>query len=350
MYSLIMYTCCIVFLLSGIVFRSNKVFCFYSVIILTMFNGLRVGIGNDYEQYLNIYNQVNAGLYSAIEPTYILLSKVFFGFEYGFNYLLMFYSFLTYLILYRVIYEYKIGVLSSILIFSSGFVFYANNQVRQALATALFIYSIRYIVSRDFFKYAAFIFFGAIFFHFSSIVLIVAYFIRRSYFNRLFVVFCLCLSFIIMKLNLVGPIIAKIISVLPYYSDLYLKRFTDSYIIQEGSGAGIIFWIFVAIFIVFYQRKTDSPVLVNLFVVGTLINIVFINYDIFERISFYFIYIRFILIALIMKHVTTKNGVLWVLSYGILIATVLFSGCEILYDLNKHGVTPYINLLVEESV
>ncbi len=342
-----MYASCIVLLASTALIRNNKIFCFGFIIILTLFNGLRVDIGNDYEQYHNIYNQVNAGLYSAIEPTYILLSKLFFGFQYGFNYVLMTYSFLTYLILYMVIQEYKIGFFSSILLFSTGFVFYANNQVRQALATAVFIYSIRYIIDRKFLKYIIFISFGAVFFHFSSIILVAAYFIRKSYLNRFFVISCFFLSFIIMKLNLVGIIIVKIIYILPYYSDLYLKRFNDGYVIQEGSGIGIIFWIVVAIYIVFYQRKTESPVLVNLFIVGMFINIIFINYDIFERISFYFIYIRFILIALIMKNITIRNGVLWILSYCILISSIVFSGCEIAFDMNKHGVTPYINLMIE---
>lgn len=346
MYSLIAYASCVLVLLIGCFIRNKKVFCFYSIVILTLFNGLRVGIGNDYAQYLNIYNQINAGLYSAIEPTYILLSKLLFDAQYGFNYLLAIYTFLTYLILYRVIYEYKIGCLSSILLFSTGFVFYANNQVRQALATALFIYSIRYIISRDFLKYVGFIFFGAVFFHFSSIILIAAYFIKKTYFNRFFIIFILCLSFVIMKLNLVGSIIVNIISILPYYSDLYLKRFSSAFVPQEGSGIGIIFWMLIAAYIVLYQRKTSSPVLVNLFIVGTIINIIFINYDIFERISFYFIYIRFILIALIMKSMTMKNGVLCVLSCSILISSIVFSGCEVLYDLNKHGVTPYVNLMI----
>ena len=80
--------------------------------------------------------------------------------------------------------------------------------------------------------------------------------------------------------------------------------------------------------------------MVNLFIIGTIINVIFINYDIFERISFYLIYVRFILLSIIIKKIIFKDNLSFMLSAGVIAITLVFSSYEVMYDANKHGSVP----------
>lgn len=342
MSSLILYIGFSVFLtMHSLIFKRNVYFLLLTTsFFYAIFYGLREGIGNDYAQYENIYNQINAGLYSAIEPTYIILSKLLRPFDYGFNFLMAFYTFCTYLLCYIGIKKYNIYSYAPILMFSTGFIFYADNQVRQALATAFFIYYMRFIPGRELWKYVLCVTISTVFLHFSSAILIFAYLVPKKRIKSYIWCVLLVLAFVLMKVDAVHTILINIISHVPYYSELYIQRFNDMVVISEGSGLGVVFWIVLAMFILAYQYEIDEPVLVNLFIIGTIINVVFINYDIFERVSFYLIYLRFILLCIIIKKIIFKDNLSFMLSAGVILLTLAFSSYEVMYDANKHGSVP----------
>lgn len=328
--------------LNSILLKNNKTLLILTcVFTLSLTYGLRVGIGNDYEQYNNIYNQVNYNLYNAIEPTYIILSKLFYPLENGFNYLVASYSFISFILCYIGVKKYDIYSYLPIMMLSCGFIFFIDNQIRQALAMSFFVFYMRYIHTREFGKYLTCVLISTVFAHFSSIILLSAYFIRKKKISNTVWILLLISSFILMKIDAVGTILYKLISVVPYYSELYLQRFNNIEIEQAGSGLGVLFWLMIAVFIVLYSDKVNDPVLINLFLLGTLINTVFINYDIFERISFYFIYLRFIILAIIIKKIIFKNNIEFMISIIIFMLTLVFTCYEILNDANKHGSVPF---------
>lgn len=330
---------------NSIIFKKQRnLLIFTAAILLSLTYGLRVGIGNDYAQYENIYKQIKLGSYSAIEPTYILLTNMLNSFDNGFNYLMVIYSFLTFIFCYIGIRKYDIYSYVPILMFSTGFIFFVDNQVRQALATAFFIYYMRFISTREFGKYAICVVISTIFAHFSSAILIFCYFIKKKRVSELWWILFIAIAYIIMKFDVVNFLLSKIISIVPYYSDLYLQRFSSMKIEETGSGLGVIFWLLMATFAVVYSREVDDVVLVNLFLVGTIINTIFINYDIFERVSFYFIYLRFIILALIIKKIMFRSYIDFMLSILIISLTLMFSSYEIINNSNKHGSVPFSTL------
>lgn len=346
MESLILYLGFTLFLsINSWALKNNKrVLIVSSVVFISLFYGLRIGIGNDYAQYENIYNQINISDYTAIEPTFILLSKLFYNVNDGFNVVVAIYTFLTFLFCYIGLKKYNIYNYIPVLLFSTGFVFFVDNQIRQGLATAFFIYYSRYITSKEFGKYVLCVAISTVFVHFSSAILLLAYFVPRKNISRAAWFVLLVVSFGLMKFDVISTILVKLISFVPYYSELYLQRFNAMLVEPTGSGLGILFWIVIAFFILIYSREIDEPVLVNLFMIGMVVNTIFINYDIFERISFYFIYLRFILLALIIKRIMWRNNVDFILCLLIIILTLVFTSFEVLTDSNKHGSAP-LNLL-----
>lgn len=103
--------------------HNNNILIIVCSAILSVTYGLRVGIGNDYEQYNNIFNAINYNSYSAIEPTFILLSRLLEQYDYGFNYLMAIYAFVTFFLCYMGIRKYNIYPYVPLLMFSTGLYF-----------------------------------------------------------------------------------------------------------------------------------------------------------------------------------------------------------------------------------
>lgn len=330
--------------------HNNNILIIVCSAILSVTYGLRVGIGNDYEQYNNIFNAINYNSYSAIEPTFILLSRLLEQYDYGFNYLMAIYAFVTFFLCYMGIRKYNIYPYVPLLMFSTGFIFFVDNQVRQALATSFFIYYMRFISTREFGKYLICVIISTIFMHFSSAVLLLAYFVTRKRINGVVWILLLLFAYILMKLDVVHTVLSNIISMVPYYSELYLQRFNDISLNVTGSGLGVLFWLIIAVFIVIFNQKNDDVIVFNLFIIGTIINTIFINYDIFERVSFYFIYLRFILLAIIFKKIMFRNNVNFMLCGILITLTVFFTSYEVINDANKHGVVPLRFIYLDTEV
>jgi len=155
---------------------------FYNIILISfiLLAGLRYHIGIDslrYEQWFNndlpTINHFSFNSYYGYEPLFVLLSsliKTLFG---GWIFAQIIFAFIINVIIFRYIKKYTRYIFTAVLIyFISWFFDYNCETIRQSLAVAVFLMSIRFLEHKKYVKYYIFAII-AFLFHYSSIVVFI---------------------------------------------------------------------------------------------------------------------------------------------------------------------------------
>lgn len=160
---------------------------FYFIVLVMLLCGisaLRFEVGTDYNNYVYLFQLIIENSAKNIEPSMVILVNLFDYVGINLQLIFVFYSIVTVLgyVLFIRYFSTNIG-LSLFLYFSLAVFFFASlNLIRQFSAVAVFLFSIRYIVSRDLFKYVFCILVATVF-HFSSILLLPLYFFLTRKFS-----------------------------------------------------------------------------------------------------------------------------------------------------------------------
>ncbi|MCM1264392.1 MAG: EpsG family protein, partial [Butyrivibrio sp.] len=148
-------------------------------IILFALPALRQGVGNDYGRYVEFMHLAYYDAYVPTEPGFNLLSKVVYtlsGFE---NYLLVFaiFAFFTVLLFLLAIYEQSDEFPMTFFLFMTlGYYFQTFNTVRYYLTLALALYSMKFVIRKQWFKFILLVVLGS-FFHKSMLVVLPLFFL-----------------------------------------------------------------------------------------------------------------------------------------------------------------------------
>jgi hypothetical protein len=219
---------------------------FTSILLLSV---LRFDVGPDYETYVDIYyNFINAVIsFSPDKIIYGLLSLAFGMFDRGYIFVLGLYAFLTLFFVYKTLVERKILLWGLVVFCFIGFFLDSFDRVRQLLAVAIFLYSIKYIEGRQPFKYLGYLLIATLV-HFSAILLIPVYLFNRLTIKPLTAFSILVFLFVIHMIGLTSLIQSYLYSYIPYYNNIYGEsQFAES---QGGFGTGLGFLF--NILIIFY--------------------------------------------------------------------------------------------------
>lgn len=140
-------------------------------LLLTLFSGLRVGVGRDYLIYVDVYTNVQSPTNKHIEPLWNVINTIFRYFEIpmhiwliciaGATYALMLYGFRR----WRV--NWILGILCYVLIYR-GF-FESMNTVRQCLAAAILFAGATNILSGRYLRFWLWVFVASLF-HASALI------------------------------------------------------------------------------------------------------------------------------------------------------------------------------------
>lgn len=176
-------------------------------------------------------------------------------------------------LLVKAIYRYSIPTLSVLVFITSTFFYQETNLVRQYIAVAVFVYSIKYIIEDNFKKYAICIFF-AFLFHYSSMYLLPVFFINRV----------VGLKSLDLPVRLI-PLAVWLISIFVAFDYIKIDFFNSSFVSnyfevyfenrQEKIEFDIVFNLLTLylLFQIFYTKKFIIDVNILLFVIGvTLLN------------------------------------------------------------------------------
>lgn len=158
--------------------------------ILFASSALRFGIGNDYGQYTQTAHEAYVGGYVVTEVGFNALVRLIYGLV-GFEcYELVFaaFAFVTLYIFLKAMRRQSVSFEQSFFLFMTlGLYFQTYNTVRYYLALAVALYSMRYVLERDWIKFV-FVIVAASFFHKSVILVIPVYWVASFEWKKIYII------------------------------------------------------------------------------------------------------------------------------------------------------------------
>lgn len=226
----------------------NRICLLAIFLILFALSACRLNVGNDYAKYVEFMHLVNCDSYVPTEIGFNLLVKLIYGLSGYENYLLVFavYAFVTVLVFLLAIYEQSDEFpLSFFLFMALGYYFQTFSTVRYYLALAIALYSMKFVLRKQWGRFLALVLLGAAF-HKSLLVVIPLYFLasRRWKKWQLGLAALFCTTFLFLQ-----DFYLKIVVFLyPTYEDTeYLEGGTSYINILRCAAvlifAGVVLWM-----------------------------------------------------------------------------------------------------------
>ncbi|BAO75048.1 EpsG family protein [Winogradskyella sp. PG-2] len=317
--------------------RSNHIAIVASFLVVFLFVGLRHYVGNDYEAYVVLFNAIRNGIGTRLEYGYFLINSMFTESVNGYKYVMLISSFITFFFLFKTFVKEQILPLGIFFVFAFELIFLINDQVRQGIAIAIFLYAIQFIENREFYKYSIIMIATGVLIHYSALIMLPAYFMYRKYLPTWVWCVAIILGYIVYSRGMFQNIFGNLISLIPFYGDRFGNETKHIVAIEKlGTGLAVLFWVIIGLYIALNQRKINRPVLVNLYLFGTVFFIVTLDFHVITRVAFYLVYIKVLVLPLYIKN---ENN--WTLKLGVLAVALLFFELEVLLELGTHGGFPY---------
>ena len=223
---------------------------------------LRIDVGNDYGNYVNTFHEIYVGGYVVTEPGFNWLVRFLFLLSGGENYLLVFglFAVVTAVIFLKAMYDQSVDfTLSFALFMLLGLYFRTFNTVRYYFVLAVTLYSLRYVLKREYGKFVLLILLAALF-HKSVLVVIPLYLIAALPWKKWQV--ALGAAFAVSLPLFQGFWMKMVLWLYPSYQNtVYLQKETG----LEGSLMGIIRCAAVLVLGLFAYRETIKENRANLF-------------------------------------------------------------------------------------
>lgn len=250
------------------------------------------------DHFMSITGQRNS-----FELGYVFLNVLFSIIGFGYvGFLFIFSVVMNYLILKYVLRSNTI-LLSIIIFLTSSFFIQQANLVRQMMVVAIFAYSTKYIISKEFYKYIVLIVLGSTL-HMSSLILIPLYFLVNRYFPKYLIISVWMISVFVNRLGIE-------FGWLNTFNFIYYNTPIERIYRPEESTFSYMVNLFFIITALLSQKKLlENPFLrvgFNLYFVGiVLLNLSSLGF-LFYRISLYFSIFSIIIIPLMPQFYRENN-------------------------------------------
>ena len=222
-------------------------------VILFLLSACRLNVGNDYARYVEFMHLVNCNAYVPTEIGFNLLVKLVYGRSGYENFLLVFafYSFVTVLFFLLALYEQsdEFG-LAFFLFMTLGYYFQTFSTVRYYLALAVALYSMKFVMRRQWGRFVVLVLLGSAF-HKSLLVVIPLYFLASLAWKKwqLAIAALFCTTFLFMQ----DYYLKLVVFLYPTYEDTEYLEGGTSYISILRCGAVLLF-----AGIVYLMRKKET--------------------------------------------------------------------------------------------
>lgn len=146
----------------GIVFNKtevrNRFFLYLSALPLFLISALRYGIGTDYfYTYAPGFNVIASGGHMHFELLFHWLVKIITIFTSNYQWLFVVTSFLFIFIVYNTLYRVSRNIPMALIVFFLSYVYFISlNNIRQALASAVILIAMKYLIEDKIWKYIFF--------------------------------------------------------------------------------------------------------------------------------------------------------------------------------------------------
>lgn len=325
----------------------NRLYLVGIFVILFLCSALRFGIGNDYRQYTQTAHEAFVGGYVVTEVSFNWLVKILYTLSGGEYYELVFavFAFATLVIFLKAFYEQSEDFAITFFLFMMlGLYFQTYNTVRYYLALAIALYSMRYVLNKDFIKFVFWILVASLF-HKSVLLTIPVYWIASYVWKKWMIVAGLVAS--------AGCFLAK--GVILKIALLFYPSYENTVFLEGGtSPVSIIRGVLVLGLYVWYRKRylteTEDRELcfyaqLNLLSVVTCVFFSFL--PVVTRIAYYFSIAQLLMIPKIVHGI--KEEKMRKRVTGIIIIACVIFFAVFLVGANRPGVglLPYRSWLFE---
>lgn len=328
----------------------KKISLYSSFVILLFFSGGRFFVGNDYSNYVEFWKYIkdyNEGAFTLFEPLYYLINRITSFSQIGYLLSFAIASFLGLYLLYKVFKEEKCLFWGVFSIYVYGYFEFSFDVIRQGISIAIFIYSIKYLKVANIKIYLLLICIASLF-HYSAICMSLLIFIRNLKMGKLIWVVAICIAFVIGVKGYAVHIISSLLMHIPYYGEAYQKNEKLlEYLMdpeQLGSGLGILFIAIQGIYISISLKRIGNDIYTQFFLLGTVLLLMSSGFYLANRIASYMFYLNLIVLPRLLTLMRTERSLV---ALSFFCGSLLYFSVLILWQMDRHGMTPYRNVVTE---
>jgi hypothetical protein len=320
--------------------RAKKIFAYITMLIMSLFIGLRWQTGTDWIPYKNLFDtlQLNWSFLINVyhfDIGYVLLNAIIRVFTENYTVFLIINSFITIYVLYRLIIKLSPYPNLSLFMFYSAYMlaqFMGSNRRMMAMVFLLWGFYYFYKNNKKWFLFFVIL---AFLFHRSAIIGLILFYIPKKqikiYQIVCILIFCFLLGVFRIPFRLMETsaiIISKIVNhpildTIIYYSktnEQHLTSSTGSIIIQTilavaKKGLFLAFYFFILYCNRFKIDKLTGYML-NIYVIGFAGYLMFIGVF-FQVLTAYFMLMEIILLARMYKYISNNNKIFFINFMGV---------------------------------
>lgn len=325
-----------------------------ALLLLTLVVAIRYDVGTDWNTYnelftsyqkLNGFSPDTLGL----EPGYYLVNKlvIWLGGSSALVFGLL--AFIAWYFIFKSV-PYHLTPILVFFLFVDEYFFISLNLVRQFTALGVFVFSVKFIVQRKFFKYLASLLIASTF-HLSVLVLVPFYFLpfNKLYNRNIWIVLYAVSLFLanipaLIELFVIGFVrMADLFPVLGIYTRYILNSKFENF--RLDIGLGYLFRVLISLAVLFaskevINREPKTKVYYTLFFIGLLIYNLFYMAPLIVRINHYFIIFRSFVLTFTVWYLWKYNSKKWWFWISILIFMYLALFLFAIHN-GSHGSAPY---------
>lgn len=310
-------------------------------LFVVSFWAFRYGIGFDYDSYIYIFYEIKNGYSSYVEPVYSFFSNLFSDTVNGEYWVIASMSVVTYLFLFYIFIKRKILALGLFFSLAFQYQFMAANQIRQALAISAFLCLLPLIEKKQTAKWIIGISLIVLLFHTSALFLF--FLIPFCRINISGKKWCLIISILFVAylggvFRQFGNLLFSILPIPENYQHFLLSERVEAE--QVGFSLVMLFNVIVALYIA-WNYQLNKKRIFTLYMLGICMYIIFIEYHLLLRVSFYLFYVSIYIASIFCKEQPKKGQ--W-----LILAAVIFSLFNFAQSTNMHGVIPYKTLFFNQ--
>jgi len=321
-------------------------------IVLLLISSLRsVNVGTDMNVYFSRYSIIGETSFNELyklnelwgfEYGYMIFNKIMFSISTSYYFFTFVTSGFILFSFYKFMYKYSSNITVSYTLFILLYFFGTSlNLIRLFLAISINLFSIKYLIDRDFARFLPIVLLATTF-HTTAIVFLILYPLYNFKFTTNSIVF-LTGALVFIKL-----FSTQILNFLLSFH-VYGKRYGDE--LGSGDGKGILLFHILILVIALIQKQhknNRNHLWLIMLVTSVIFNLLALNLTIAARVMWYFKPTFLILIPEILENKPKKNLVLHVLLSCIILVYPLYHTFQRV-SADNEGIFPYETVITQEN-
>lgn len=328
----------LIYLTVGLIFRLStkykEISLYINLFILTIITGTayeRIGGRGDYDNYRNAFNNISSSIVPDKELGFYYLNLIIKRFTDEYSIAFFIFILIINFLIVKTIYKYSKNIEFSLLMYViMGGYLTSINITRQYIALAIYVYSIQYLIEKNYLKYII-LGFIAFQFHTTSIVIILISLIisiLNEKISKNYLIY-----FIIINLTIIVEPFIRQIGI-----NLFYEQYENGYFFY---GSNILHYIVQLAFVIVYMinikslKDNKTIFFINLATVASAFTLLSRNMVLYARFASYFNILHVIATVNVISEINDKKKrriLYYCIFMGLLVYYILLSGREFILE------------------